>query len=151
MSFHIAVDAEVVQKDFHEVIQEFFENSVDRTLVCGWCSRQAEWHVDPRERPPFGDECSMPAVLFPNFDRLIRWGWTSVTRFREYRQDAFAHSLGYGKSLSSALTKLSALGINAVNQYEVIMRHNHPIIYNRIERLEKLVGLGDRIDQTNIL
>ncbi|HEV3251783.1 MAG TPA: M48 family metalloprotease, partial [Puia sp.] len=38
-------------------------------------------------------------IVFPIFQRLTIFCWHLISRFREYRQDAFAHSLGYGEAL----------------------------------------------------
>ena len=83
-------------------------------------------------------------IIFPFFQRLTIFCWHWVSRFREYRQDAFAYSLGYGEALLEALNKLSLDGDMHVNRYQNIMNGSHPIIYNRIRRLEKLLGLRDR-------
>lgn len=82
-------------------------------------------------------------IVFPVFQRLTNFGWLLISRFREYRQDAFAHSLGYGEGLLEALHKVTLDGDMPVNQYQNLMKGSHPIIYNRIRRLEKLTGLRD--------
>lgn len=58
-------------------------------------------------------------------------------RYAEYRQDAFAARLGYGKALRSALLKISGSGYNETRPW-FIRNSSHPILYNRIRRLEKL-------------
>ncbi len=83
-------------------------------------------------------------LIFPLFQRMINFCSITVTRFREYRQDAYAHSLGYGKGLLTALHRLAVSGKMEVNRYMIMTTHNHPIIYNRIRRLEKLLGLRER-------
>jgi Zn-dependent protease with chaperone function len=85
-------------------------------------------------------------LVFPFFQRLTNFCWHTISRFREYRQDAFAHSLGYGQGLLEALHKLSVDGDMPVNRYQNLMTDSHPIIFNRIRRLEKLLGLRDRTD-----
>ena len=99
----------------------------------------------------FHKYCPIPLIIipiylifFPEFERKANFCFIAVTRFREYRQDAFAHSLGYGKGLLSALHKLSLSGREELNRYIIMTTHNHPIIYNRIRRLEKLLGLRER-------
>jgi heat shock protein HtpX len=73
--------------------------------------------------------------------RLVNFFWQVVSRFREYRQDAFAHSIGFGQDLLNALNKLTLDTDMPVNRYRNLMTGSHPIIYNRIRRLEKLLGL----------
>ena len=80
-------------------------------------------------------------IVFPFFQRLNIFCWHLISRFREYRQDAFAHSLGYGEALLEALNKLTLDGDMPVNRYQNLMDGSHPIIYNRIRRLERLLGM----------
>ncbi|HLY69320.1 MAG TPA: M48 family metalloprotease, partial [Puia sp.] len=42
---------------------------------------------------------------YPNILRLTLFSWRAVTRFIEYKQDAYAHSLGLGNGLKKALEK----------------------------------------------
>ena len=80
-------------------------------------------------------------LLFTMLDYLFGFLRLTISRFIEYKQDAFAHKLGYGSGLREALQK-STLGTpQTVNRYEILMTNNHPVIYNRIRRLEKLEGL----------
>jgi Zn-dependent protease with chaperone function len=81
---------------------------------------------------------------YPIFLWLANFLWKITSRFREYRQDAFAHSLGFGQELMDALHKITLEADMPVNPYRNLMRDNHPIIYNRIRRLEKLLGLRDQ-------
>ena len=68
------------------------------------------------------------------------WRWNS--RLTEYRQDGFAQQLGYGDGLKDALLKIiRSLPPQEVNVFTVLARHQHPVIYNRIRRLEKLARL----------
>ncbi len=83
-------------------------------------------------------------LVFPLFRRLNDFCWFVVSRFREYRQDAFAFSIGYGQNLLDALIKSTLDGDMPVNRYQNLMKGSHPIIYNRIRRLEKLLGLRDQ-------
>ncbi len=64
-----------------------------------------------------------------------------IARYNEYRQDAFAHKLGYGLALKSALIKLMGESPVAPSAFENFLFGVHPITYNRIRRLEKLEGL----------
>ena len=82
-------------------------------------------------------------LILPLFERMTNFCFIANARYREYRQDAYAHSLGYGKGLLNALHKLTISGKEEVNRYIILTTHNHPIIYNRIRRLEKLLGLRD--------
>jgi Zn-dependent protease with chaperone function len=81
---------------------------------------------------------------YPICLRLVNFFWQVVSRFREYRQDAFAHSIGYGQDLLNALHKLTLDTDMPVNRYRNLMSGSHPIIYNRIRRLERLLGLRDQ-------
>jgi Zn-dependent protease with chaperone function len=76
-------------------------------------------------------------LIYPLFVRISDFCSIAVSRFRECRQDAFAHSLGYSKGLLSALHKLSISGKMEVNRYMIMTTHTHPIIYNRIRRFKK--------------
>lgn len=65
-----------------------------------------------------------------------------LSRLTEYRQDAFAQRLGYGKGLRDVLEKLTHKGDHDVNPYYIVFHSTHPIIYNRIQRLEELEGIA---------
>lgn len=85
-------------------------------------------------------------LLFIAFLRLInpvfRFLWLLNPRFTEYRQDAFAQRLGFGPALKQVLLKLLQHSPpQPVNRYLIITRSSHPILHNRIRRLEKLEGL----------
>jgi Zn-dependent protease with chaperone function len=86
----------------------------------------------------------VPVILFVLFfavlNRIFRFLALMLSRLAEYRQDAFADSLGYGEGLRRALQKLAAAGEPAVNRYYIVFHSSHPVIYNRIRRLEKLSG-----------
>jgi Zn-dependent protease with chaperone function len=64
-----------------------------------------------------------------------------ISRFREYRQDKYACQLGYGAGLRQVLHKSTLSEPQSVAKYEILMREDHPVIYNRIRRLEKLEGV----------
>lgn len=64
-----------------------------------------------------------------------------ISRYREYRQDRYACQLGYGTGLRQVLHKLTLNEPQSVSLYEILMRGDHPVIYNRIRRLEKLEGI----------
>jgi Zn-dependent protease with chaperone function len=77
-------------------------------------------------------------LLNPVFSFL----WLMNSRFTEYRQDAFAHQLGYGLELKQVLLKIIEISPGAsVDRYSILTRSTHPILHNRIRRLEKLAGL----------
>jgi len=81
-------------------------------------------------------------LLLKNLDKLFLSLWLWNSRLREYKQDAFAHELGFGLALKQALLKITkSIPAQPVNLYTVLMYHNHPVVYNRIRRLEKLAGL----------
>ncbi len=77
-------------------------------------------------------------VVFAILNLLFRWLTLVLARFSEYRQDAFAARLGFGKGLRDTLEKLTYQGSPAVNLYFIVFHSTHPIIYNRIRRLEKM-------------
>jgi len=72
---------------------------------------------------------------------LFDFFWRATVRVIEYKQDAFAHQLGFGNELREALERLIGDEARSVNLYENMMKFDHPVIYNRIRRLEKLGGL----------
>lgn len=77
------------------------------------------------------------SVLNVVFNFLYFW----VSRFIEYKQDAYAYRLGYGPGLRQALQKLAADNLQPVSVFPIILKGSHPVIYNRIRRLEKLERL----------
>lgn len=88
----------------------------------------------------------LPIVSFIIFLWLLNivfsFLWLLNSRFTEYRQDAFAHRLGFGPDLKRVLLKI--VETNAplpVDQYSTLIRSTHPVLHNRIRRLEKLAGL----------
>jgi Zn-dependent protease with chaperone function len=83
-------------------------------------------------------------VLSWLLDRLFRWLRLVLSRQSEYRQDAYAHRLGYGAGLRDALKKIAQYGREHVNAYFILMNGTHPVIYNRIRKLEALEGMRDR-------
>ena len=82
-------------------------------------------------------------VTFSLLDRLFRWLRLVLSRQCEYKQDAYAHRLGYGTGLRDALKKLAQYGREQVNAYFILMNSTHPVIYQRIRRLEKLEGMRE--------
>jgi Zn-dependent protease with chaperone function len=84
--------------------------------------------------------------LFGRLERVFRFLLLHVSRFTEYKQDAYAHQLGYGKELREALYKLTLEAPQSVNRYFILMKSSHPVIYNRIRRLEELEGLRQRTE-----
>jgi Zn-dependent protease with chaperone function len=81
------------------------------------------------------------ALACRQINRPFLFLWRIISRYREYRQDAYAYQLGYGKGLRQALFKLTINEPQFVSLYEILMRGDHPVIYNRIRRLEKLEGI----------
>ncbi|MDO6429269.1 M48 family metalloprotease [Flavitalea sp. BT771] len=80
-------------------------------------------------------------LTFSLLDRLFRWLRLVLSRQCEYKQDVYAHRLGYGAGLRDALKKLAQYGREQVNAYFILMNGTHPVIYQRIRRLEKLEGM----------
>jgi Zn-dependent protease with chaperone function len=88
----------------------------------------------------------LPIVAFVIFMWLLNvvfsFLWLLNSRYTEYRQDAFAHKLGFGPELKQLLLKiLETSPPQPVDQYSILTRSSHPILHNRIRRLEKLSGL----------
>ncbi|HXB96171.1 MAG TPA: M48 family metalloprotease [Puia sp.] len=86
----------------------------------------------------------VPVILFVLFfsilNRVFDFVRLLLMRMAEYRQDAFAFRLGHGEGLLSALEKLAAGDEPVVNRSYIVMHSTHPVIHNRIRRLEKLLG-----------
>jgi Zn-dependent protease with chaperone function len=80
-------------------------------------------------------------VLFGILNLIFRWLTLVLARFSEYRQDAFAARLGFGKGLKDTLEKFTYQGNPPVNLYFIVFHSTHPIIYNRIRRLEKMENI----------
>jgi heat shock protein HtpX len=84
----------------------------------------------------------VPVILFVLFfgilNRAFYFFRLWLMRLAEYRQDAFAFRMGHGEGLVSALEKLAATDEPTVNRYYIVMHSSHPVIYNRIRRLEKM-------------
>jgi heat shock protein HtpX len=78
-------------------------------------------------------------LLFGILNRIFLFLRLLLMRLAEYRQDAFAFRMGYGEGLLQALMKLAAAHEPLVNRYYIVMHSSHPVIYNRIRRLEKLI------------
>jgi Zn-dependent protease with chaperone function len=76
-------------------------------------------------------------LVFAVLNRIFSYLALLLSRLAEYRQDAFAQRLGYGEGLRRALVKLADSGEPLVNRYFIVMHSTHPVIYNRIRRLEK--------------
>ena len=76
-------------------------------------------------------------LLFAVLNRVFRFLALMLSRLAEYRQDAFAFQLGYGDELRRALGKLAESGEPEVNRYFIVMHSTHPVIFNRIRKLEK--------------
>jgi Zn-dependent protease with chaperone function len=76
-------------------------------------------------------------LLFAVLNRIFSFLALLLSRLAEYRQDAFAYRLGYGEGLRRALVKLAGSGEPVVNRYFIVFHSTHPVIFNRIRRLEK--------------
>jgi Zn-dependent protease with chaperone function len=71
---------------------------------------------------------------------LFSWLHLLLLRQREYRQDEFAHRLGYGHGLRDALVKLAKHREQQVNAWFNLLYGHAPVIYHRIRRLEQLLA-----------
>lgn len=74
------------------------------------------------------------------FHVLFSWLHLLLLRQREYRQDEFAHRLGYGHGLRDALIKLAKAREQQVNAWLILLYGHTPVIYHRIRRLEQLLA-----------
>ena len=64
----------------------------------------------------------------------------AVSRYTEYKQDAYAQSLGYGRALRSAFLKLIGEQIILpTSWWHVTFHSTHPITHDRIRRLDLLM------------
>lgn len=85
----------------------------------------------------------VPVILFVLFfsilNRIFYFLRLLLMRLAEYRQDTFAFRMGYGEGLVKALGRLAAAQEPPVNRYFIMLHSTHPVIYNRIRRLEKLL------------
>lgn len=67
-----------------------------------------------------------------------------VGRLAEYRQDAFASSLGFGAALKTMLLKLYFIAPEpGATTWDLVHRSSHPILHHRIRAIEKLEGLRE--------
>ncbi|HVS95125.1 MAG TPA: M48 family metalloprotease [Puia sp.] len=86
----------------------------------------------------------IPVILFVAvfgiLNRVFYFFRLLLMRLAEYRQDEFAFRLGHGEGLLQALQLLAETDEPVVNRYYIVMHSSHPVIYNRIRRLEKLLG-----------
>jgi Zn-dependent protease with chaperone function len=76
--------------------------------------------------------------LFMVLNKVFRFFALMLGRFAEYRQDAFAFRLGYGDGLRKVLELLAAGEEVSASMYYIMMHSTHPVIFNRIRRLEKM-------------
>ena len=83
----------------------------------------------------------LSVLAFRQVDRLFLFGWNIISRFTEYKQDAYVFQLGYGAALREVLMTMSQERTQDFSRYEILMRGSHPLLYNRIRCLEKLEGL----------
>jgi len=74
-------------------------------------------------------------------NRLFLFLWKIISRFTEYKQDAYAAQLGYSKALKEALVIFTQQEPQNFRRFETLMRGSHPLVYNRIRRLEELEGV----------
>lgn len=83
-------------------------------------------------------------LIFAILNRIFRFFDLLLSRMTEFRQDALAHRLGFGKDLRDVLEKLAQKREQPVRPYFIIFYSTHPIIYNRIRRLEQLAHAEDQ-------
>jgi heat shock protein HtpX len=81
-------------------------------------------------------------LLFALLNRVFKFFTLLLGRLAEYRQDAFAFRLGYGDGLRRVLERLAASAEAPVSSYYIVMHSTHPVICNRIRRLEKLAAVA---------
>lgn len=80
-------------------------------------------------------------LCYPYLRSFMTLVWRYFTRNMEFRQDRFAHLLGSGRHLKSALLKIDAVDSeNFVSKVNGIWSA-HPMLYIRIRKLEWLEGL----------
>ena len=103
------------------------------TLVLGYLLHRV--HLLPAVAPVV-----LFVVLFGLLNRVFYFFRLLLMRMAEYRQDAYAFRMGHGEGLLRALEKLAEGDEPVVNRYYIVMHSSHPVIYNRIRRLEKLCG-----------
>jgi len=84
------------------------------------------------------------AALFSLLNKIFHFFDLLLSRMTEYRQDAYAQQMGFGKDLRDALEKLAQKGEQPVSPYFIIFHSTHPVIYNRIRRLEQLENAEDQ-------
>jgi Zn-dependent protease with chaperone function len=86
----------------------------------------------------------IPAIAFVLLITGLEWVfarlWLLNSRYTEYRQDAFAQRLGFGRELRTSLLKIIGNTPQKVSFFYTLT-NSHPIVHNRIRRLEKLEGL----------
>jgi len=83
-------------------------------------------------------------IIFAILNRIVRFFDLLLSRMTEYRQDAYAHRLGFGRELRDVLAKLAEKNEQTVRPYFIAFNSTHPIIYNRIRRLEQLEDAEDQ-------
>jgi len=77
-------------------------------------------------------------LLLSIFNAVFEFLFLLAARLIEYKQDAYAYRLGFGPGLRQALQKLAADDPEQPDISYIILKSRHPVIYNRIRRLEKL-------------
>jgi Zn-dependent protease with chaperone function len=80
-------------------------------------------------------------LLFPFLYTTINLCWCYFQRRCEFRQDEFAFSMGFGRHLKRALLKIDALNSENMVSRLVSLYSSHPLLSQRIRRLEWLEGL----------
>jgi Zn-dependent protease with chaperone function len=89
-------------------------------------------------------QAAVPVILFVLLFGILHFIYRVLllllSRLAEYRQDAFAARLGFGTGLRDTLEKLAGQTEPDVNPYYIMFKSTHPVIYNRIRRLEKMGG-----------
>lgn len=81
-------------------------------------------------------------LLLLRIDPFFRLCFKSIFREFEFKQDAFACKLGFGEGLRQMLCILASQGPQKVNKYWIWRNSMHPVIFERIRRLEAMEDQG---------
>jgi Zn-dependent protease with chaperone function len=88
-----------------------------------------------------GTALLLPCLVWSLLHKLLRPLDLWITRRNEYKQDAYAYSIGLGEPLRAALLKIAAEhSPQLISWWTVTFQYTHPIIHDRIRRLDELAG-----------